>query len=359
MSEEQDQSSKTEEPSERKLQEAREKGQTFYSKELGAFLSLLTFAIIISCASKYISQMYCDITIPLFQHTAVIDLENLRYLLGKIVFLILIPSTFILLINISSSIIQHGIVYSPEALKPDLSRISIMKGLKRIFSMNSIFELVKGIIKISLVGTAIYLVIKPDFVVLYNSYKISIESIIVLLMQSLNKIMIIVCIITFFLGVGDYFYQRYAYYHKMKMTKQDVKEEYKKQEGNPEIKSKLKAMRLEKARSRMMAAVPNADVIITNPTHYAIALQYKEDNMTVPLVIAKGQDEIALIIREIAKEYSIPIVENPSLARALYSSVEVGESIKYEHYQAVAEVIAYIMKLANKKITQKQKVLKK
>lgn len=345
MSDEQDQSSKTEEPSERKLEEAREKGQTYYSKELGAFLSLTTFAIILGWAGKYLGTFYLNISLPLLLADIGLNLGALRDILFQVLLLILLPVSFILLINIASALIQHGIIYSPNAIKPDLGRISIFKGLKRIFSFNSLIELIKGILKISLIGMAIYMVIEPEFLSFYNSYKLETGGLLLLTLKSLNKIMLIVCILTFILGVGDYFYQRYSYSLKMRMTKQEVKEEYKRQEGHPEVKSKLKAMRLEKAKSRMMAAVPKADVVITNPTHYAVALQYKDKEMAAPLVLAKGQDNIALEIKNVAKEYKIPIVENPTLARALFSTVNIGEMIKFEHYQAVAEVIAYVMKL--------------
>ena len=349
MSEEQDQSSKTEEPSERKLEEAREKGQTFYSKEMGSFLSLLTFAIILGWAGRYIGNMYLEIALPLFSGDTTLDLKTLREIILQVLLLLLLPSSFLLIINILSSIMQHGIICAPDVIKPDLSRISIFSGLKRIFSLNSVVELVKGIFKISLIGAAIYMVIEPDFLTFCNSYKLEVGDLMLLVLKALNKIMLIVCIITFLLGIGDYFYQRQAYNTKMRMTKQEVKDEYKRQEGHPEVKAKLKAMRLERAKSRMMAAVPKADVIITNPTHYAIALQYKDTEMDAPIIIAKGQDEIALEIKRIAEEHKIPIVENATLARSLYSMVNIGEAIKYEHYQAVAEVIAYVMKLGKKK----------
>ena len=152
----------------------------------------------------------------------------------------------------------------------------------------------------------------------------------------------------FAIAVIDYLYQRHAYMQKMRMTKKEVKDEHKEQEGSPEVKSKLRAMRAKMSRQRVMVAVPKADLVITNPTHYAVALEYKPEKMETPVIVAKGQDEIALMIRTIAKEHKIPVVENPPLARLLYKDLEIGMEIKEQHYKAVAEVISYIMKL-NKK----------
>ena len=151
-----------------------------------------------------------------------------------------------------------------------------------------------------------------------------------------------------FIAVFDYMYQRHAYLKGLRMTKQEVKDEHKTQEGSPEIKGKIRAIRMERARKRMMAAVPKADVIITNPTHFSVALQYDAAKMAAPIVVAKGQDNIALKIREIAKKHDVPIVENPPLARALYASVDIDEPVPIEHYKAVAEIIGYVYKLKGK-----------
>ncbi|CAL7963439.1 Flagellar biosynthetic protein FlhB [Alphaproteobacteria bacterium] len=368
MSDREDKSSKTERPSAYKLEEAKKKGQIFVSKELNAFLSLTTFAVLIAWAgpalgkhaihavAKYIEAPHTIISQNNYS-ADVVSGAVIRLLLDSMG-IILLPILMFALIAIVGNVLQHGFIYAPEVLAPKLERISILAGLKRIFSRNALFELCKGLAKITLVGIAIYFTIKPEFPKFNYAYTGEFGCILHLLLDGINKMLITVCIIMFFLGTADYIYQRYNYMTEMMMTKHEMKEEFKQREGSPEIKNKLKSMRMKRARSRMMASVPKADVIITNPTHYAIALKYEIDSMLAPIVLAKGKDLLALEIKRIATEHSIPIIENPVLARALYMSVEVDQTIKYEHYKAVAEVIYYVMKLKGTLLKNAEKELR-
>ena len=210
-------------------------------------------------------------------------------------------------------------------------------------------EFLKGLVKIGIVSWVVVIAVSPQLPNVYQSHMLDTLGILALLSQILTRMLIGVCIALFFIAVLDYLYQRLMFYKQLRMTRHEVKEEMKQTEGNPEIKAKLRSIRMNRARKRMMAAVPQADVVITNPTHFSIALRYDPATMQAPIVVAKGIDEIALIIREVAKEHDIPLFENPPLARALFDSAEIDKEIPVAHYQAVAEVISYVFNLKKKK----------
>ena len=364
MSDTEDKSQKTEEPSYRKLEQAKEKGDVFTSKEVSSFLSLFTLSLCISMLGELFSKTLGEklakfITMPYEMISKVTQnvgnrqsgdiLTLLQDVVLDILPFIVIPPLIMMVINIFSLLAQHGIIYSPEVIQPKLERISLFAGFKRIFSLNSVMELVKGIIKITIVGTIVYIAIKSEMNHLMQSYNLTIIGGMKMLMGALIKLLIGVCCFMFFLAIVDYLYQRHAYMEKMRMSKKEIKDEHKDQECSPEIKSKLKSMRARLAKRRAIAAVPNADVVITNPTHYAVALEFKPEKMETPIVVVKGQDDIALFIRDIARKNNIPIVENPLLARTLFADLESGMPIKAKHYQAVADVIMYVMKIQKKK----------
>jgi flagellar biosynthetic protein FlhB len=348
MSEEQDQSQKTEQPSQRRLDKAREEGQVFSSKELNTFLSLFTLACLtIFLGGFYFQELIVKLRPYLAEPHKMVGMsfaEISRDLGYKVLPFLVIPSLIMLLVNLGTSLAQQGIIFSFELIKPKLSRISIFAGFKRLFSINSVVELLKGLVKMFLLGFIIFSAIKGLIRPLVHSYNLSIFGGLMLFKQALLKIFVGVCSFLFLLAVFDYFYQKFSFLNRMKMTKKEVKDEHKEQEGSPEVKSKLRSMRLAMSKRRISAAVPKADFILTNPTHFSVAIEYKQDRMSTPVVVAKGQDKIALLIREIARSHSIPIIENPPLARLLYKDVEVNKPIEERHYKAVAEVIAYIMR---------------
>lgn len=364
MSETEDKSQQTEDASERKLEKAREKGDVFLSKEVNAFLSIFTLSLCIILFGKFFAVSLADTLkqFILFPTDIIHSLsrnqssslsENMMQIVGDLILdilpFLLVPALIMMIVNILGSLAQHGMIFSTSVIELKLERISPIAGFKRIFSFNSVMELLKGILKIILVGSIVYVVLKSEVKFLTHSYSIPIFGGFQLLTNTLIKLFVGICCFMFGLAVIDFLYQRFNYLNKMKMSKKEQKDEHKDQEGSPEVKSKLKSMRAKMSKKRVMAAVPNADVIITNPTHYAVALEYKPEKMDTPVMIAKGQDEIALMIRELAKKHKIPIVENPPLARLLYADLEMGMQIKEKHYKAVAEVISYIMKLQRKK----------
>ena len=363
MSDSEDKSQKTEEPSHRKLEQAREKGDVFTSKEVNSFISIFTLSLCIMMFGGFFSNVLGEvlarfITMPYEMISSVTQnvgskqsgdiLNILQDLMLSVLPFIIIPPLIMMIVNIFSLLSQHGIIYSPDVIQPKLERISPLAGFKRIFSLNSVIELIKGIIKITIVGIIVYIAIKSEMKHLMQSYYLTIIGAMKILIKASLRLLIGVCCFMFFLAIVDYIYQRHAYYEKMKMSKKEVKDEHKDQEGNPEVKSKLKSMRAKLAKKRAIATVPNADVVITNPTHYAVALEFKPEKMETPLVLAKGQDDIAFFIRDLARKNNIPIVENPLLARSLFADVEAGKKIQPKHYKAVADVIMYVMKIQKK-----------
>ena len=252
------------------------------------------------------------------------------------------------IVSIAANYMQHGHVLTVESMKPKLNRISPLAGFKRIFSLRSVMEFLKGVFKITIVAIGIWFAVRGDLDILKTLPSHSIESLLAFLAAAVTKVMIAVAICMFFIAVLDYLYQRYEFMKNMKMSMQEIKDEYKQQEGDPHVKQKLRQIRAERAKNRMMQAVPESDVVITNPTHFAVALKYDNNEMQAPVVVAKGADLIAKKIRELAEEADVPLVRNPPLARALFENVDLDQEVPIEHYKAVAEVISYVYKLKRK-----------
>ncbi|NKD77603.1 flagellar biosynthesis protein FlhB [Haematospirillum sp. H1815] len=357
MAEDEDKESKTEEPSERKLQRARQEGQVAISQEIKSLLMLVTALALVAMLAPWLSgQLKKHLGSLLASvHAVPLDPEGFRMwflhaILKGIIFLSpVFAITF--LAAILSGTLQYGLVFTPKKIAPKLSNISMISGFRRIFSRNQLFELAKGVLKIILV-TAVFLALVVPHLATPEVY-MALDPTVVL--ENLHTLLVLVLagvVVTFSLvAAADWWWQRYRHREQLKMTKQEVKDEHKDTEGDPQIKGKIRQMRLQRSRQRMMAAVPQASVVITNPTHYAVALRYEMDEMSAPKLVAKGVDSLALRIRAIAEEHDIPIMENPPLARVLYSAVELDQEIPPEHYKAVAEVIGYVMKLKRAGLT--------
>jgi flagellar biosynthetic protein FlhB len=257
---------------------------------------------------------------------------------------IAVPFVLLVLAAIAGNMIQHRLVWSAEQLKPKLHKISPGAGFKRLFSKIAVANFVKGLIKLGLIGAVMTGLLWPKRDQLDAMVTMDPAAILALTRTlSLEMLGMVVAILAI-VAAADYFFQYRQWYERQKMSVRELKEEFKQTEGDPAIKAKIRQLRQTRMRKRMMAAVPKASVIITNPTHYAIALQY-ERGMNAPVCLAKGIDTIALKIREVAAEHRIPVVENPPLARALHATVEIDEEVPPEHYKAVAEVIGYVMRL--------------
>jgi flagellar biosynthetic protein FlhB len=263
---------------------------------------------------------------------------------GELVATLAIPFLLLALAALGGNLIQHRLVWSAETLAPKLSKISPAAGFKRMFSAQALANLAKGLVKLVLVGTVLTVVMWPEREKMQSLVWTDLAAVLPLAKTMALKLMGTVVAIMAIVAAADYLFQYRQWYERQKMSLQELKEEFKQTEGDPKIRGKMRQMRQGRMRKRMIAAVPKAAVIITNPTHYSIALQY-ERGMEAPVCVAKGVDALALKIREVAGEHRIPIVENPPLARALHATVEVDQAIPPEHYKAVAEVIGYVMKL--------------
>ena len=258
-----------------------------------------------------------------------------------------IPFAIFMVLGIFASVAQTGFVYAPKKLEPNWNKLNIFAAMTQFINMKKIVESLKGIIKITVIAFIGVLVIRPYLEKVNLMPGMETMAILSFIHKIVVLLIFTVVIAVLVIAVADYAYQKYQHLKKLRMTKQEVKDEYKQMEGDPLVKSRIRQVRMERARHRMMDAVPRADVVIVNPTHYAVALEYKMEKMDAPVVVAKGLDNLALRIREIAEEHDIPIVENPPLARALFASVELDQSIPAEHFKAVAEVIGYVMQLKN------------
>lgn len=345
---------KTEEPTDKKRNDARKKGQVAKSQELNAGFVLLAGFLTLRILWEYIYDNIANYSAYIFSHVsqststeAITELFlGIMTLLAKTAFPIMLG---IMIFALGINFFQVGFLISTEKLEPKLDNINPINGFGRIFSKRSLVELFKSLFKIIVIGFFLYLYLKdeipymPYFIYydLAHSLAEMADKIFIMAFQVIGVIMV--------LAAADFAYQKWQMTQDLMMTKQEVKDEYKQMEGDPQIKGKIKQKQRQMAMSRMMSEVPKADVIVTNPTHLAVALMY-ESGMVSPLVVAKGQDKVAEKIKETARENRVPIVENKPLARALYASVEVGDSVPQELYKAVAEVLAYVYRLKNKNV---------
>lgn len=350
----QDEASKTEEPTPKKLDDARKKGQVAISREINNWVMLLAGTIVVLGMGPammhdfavlfrtYIENSHIMPAMPggMGFAAAQVFLEVLKILALPLIFLII--AAFV------GPFVQVGPLFAPEIIKPDIGKISPIKGFSRLFSMKSVMEFVKGILKISIISVVGLMILKPFWGGIDHMVGLPIPLMLVEIKSLVTRLLIGILVVLFIVAVLDLLYQRYEHYKKMRMTKQEIKDEYRQSEGDPHVKSKLRQLRQEKARARMMQAVPDADVVITNPTHYSVALKYDPDENEAPIVIAKGVDDLALRIRETAKEHDVIVMPNPPLARVLFDTVDIDQTVPAEHYKAVAEIISYVFRLKGK-----------
>ncbi|MEM7045031.1 MAG: flagellar biosynthesis protein FlhB [Pseudomonadota bacterium] len=351
MAEEEDQSQKTEEPTQRKLEEARKKGQVATSREINNALMISAAAAFVFLLAPQIADDLGGALIPFIAvpHSFTISIDDLRLvaadLLGDVGIALVLPALLFMVAAIASSLLQNGIVVSAEPLKPKLDKLSPISGAKRLFSLKSIVEFIKGIIKITVIGAAAVILLWPAATTVIKSAEIELIGVMSILQSLTLKLLVGIAALVLVIALIDVLYQRFEHQKQLRMSRKDLQDEYKQTEGDPHIKARLKGLRTERARQRMMAAVPDATVVITNPTHFAVALLYEPDGMAAPRAVAKGADLVAHRIREVAEAHQVPVVENPPLARALFAAVGLGDDVPPAHYQAVAEVIGYVMRL--------------
>jgi len=354
MADDRDDSQKTEEPTQKRLQEAEDKGDVAQSPEIAAWFVLAAATGFVAIwGSTTASSLKDMMTAFLAQpHALALNTKTASGLVKGIGFdlftVLAVPFGLLLVVGVGSHWLQHPPVFSAEKLKPNLNKLSPIKGFNKLFGKMALVNFVKGIIKTSLAAVVIGMVLWPARDQLLGLIALPVSELLPLVQSLIVKVLFAVLAILAVIAVVDYTWQHFERMRRLRMTRQELKDEYKQSEGDPVVKGRLRQIRSERARKRMMAAVPKASVIITNPTHYAVALAYESGKMDAPVCVAKGVDHLALKIREIGKDHNIPIVENPPLARSLFASVEVDESIKPEHYKAVAQVIGYVMRLKQK-----------
>lgn len=346
---------KTEKATPKKKQEARQKGQVAKSQDISTSAVLLISVLSLMMFGTYFKDSTVRLFTDIFTNRLTMDVtaENVITMFGQygIQILLILAPIFVsaFLIAIVANYLQVGFLLTGEGLAPKFSKLNPIKGLKNIFSLRSAVEFLKSILKMTIIGFLVYSVIWDTRGDMSKMSELTGDQILSYAAGLTMELGIKIGVCLFVLAVLDYLYQRYEHEKSLRMSKQDIKDEYKKMEGDPLIKGKIRERQRRMAMQRMMQEIPKADVIVTNPTHFAVALKYDGSEMEAPQIIAKGQDYMALRIKEIAREHGVVMMENKPLARALYARTDIGDTIPGDLFQAVAEVLAYVYKLKGKK----------
>ncbi|MZQ81574.1 flagellar biosynthesis protein FlhB [Paenibacillus sp. 5J-6] len=345
---------KTEPATAKKRQDARKKGQVAKSMDLPAALILLFSFISFLMFGGFMKEKMMNIFRNVYENQLTMDVtaSNVQVLFADLVkqgFIILSPIfLLVMIIAIIGNYAQIGFMFIGEPLLMKFNKINPLEGFKRIFSLRTVMDFLKSTLKLTIIGYVVYTTLMGAKARLLGLGHTPLESTFSFIASLTLKLGIKIGAVLIALAIFDYIYQKYEYEKSLKMSKQDIKDEYKTSEGDPLIKAKIRSKQRQMAMQRMMQEVPKADVIITNPTHFAVALKYDSTNMQAPTVIAKGADYVALKIKEVAKTNGIITMENKPLARAIFAQVEIGDSIPAELFQAVAEVLAYVYKMKGK-----------
>lgn len=342
---------RTEQATPRRRQEARRRGQVARSVELSSVAAFLAVVMVLKAVSEGALQGAMEsirFALTNLSHTEFSPALALSFTSGCLghaakAFLPVIGVAMV--VGVAVNLLQVGVMFTAEPLAPNWARLNPVAGFMRLFSRRAFVESVKTLLKVLLIGWLAFSAVRADAAMLLRTSEIDPLMVLMLVGQLLYKMAWRVGLAMLVLALLDYGFQRWEYEKSLRMTKEEVKQELKQTEGDPQVKSRIRARQQAIARRRMMQAVPKADVVVTNPTHYAVALQYDSQKMAAPTVVAKGMNLIALRIRELAQQHSVPIVENPPLAQSLYRTVDIGEQIPPELYQAVAEVLAYVYRL--------------
>lgn len=348
MAEERDEAERTEEPSQRRLEQARERGQVAVSREIGhvfvlsAGLALLVFLAPWTGARLGAAMRALFALAPAGDPSALVLVHEA---VGEVAVAVGLWLAILLLAGLAGPFAQNAIVFSAEPLRPRLERISPLAGLRRLISAAALTEFLKNLVKLALVGAAAFWSLRDLLSELASSVALPLLGWVEVLGARAFRLLGFVLVALALVAAVDALWQRFEHRRRLRMTRQEVKEEFRETEGDPKVKQRLRQLRFERARRRMMAEVPKATVVVTNPTHYAVALRYEAATMRAPRVVAKGVDRIALKIVAIARAHGVPVLENPPLARALHAAVEPGQTIPASFYEAVARLIAHVYRL--------------
>jgi flagellar biosynthetic protein FlhB len=349
MAEENDAASKTEEPSAKKLADARERGEVIKTQDLSSLMSLTAAFGVMAIGGGWLAT---DMTTKLVPFLANADAFVLDGYSGVDVAwqatLAAMPAVLAIsfaagIAGAAGHLLQTGFMFTPKKLKPDYSKLDLLKGFQRLFGLDSFMNFLKSAVKILVTGAIAWFVLKPHAPELYNLPGMPVAAILPLSLKLAQAMLIAVVCFLVVTAAVDWMYQKHSFLKKMRMTKEEVKEEYRQQEGDPHVKAHQKQLRMEKSRRRMIQQVADATVVVMNPTHFAVALRYDASEMAAPLCVAKGMDSLALRIRAAAEEAGVTVIEDPPLARALYATTEVDKQIPEQHFQAVAKVIGFVL----------------
>lgn len=348
---------KTEEPTAKKLSDARKEGQVAKSNELVTGASLLTLFLVLKFFAGYIGEKFLEGFVINYNYIGLYSEENFNYQTmtgmlfeaAKIMLFAVLPVLAVaFLTGIIINVIQVKWEPTTKPLMPKFNRLNPVEGFKRMFSVDKLIELLKAILKIGIIVYICYSTLKDQWELILELYEYTLIQSLGIILEVITDLGIKISVLFVILGFADLFYQKFKLRKDLRMTKQEVKDEFKQQEGDPQVKGKIKSKMQEVSRRRMMQSVPEADVVITNPTHLAVALRYDREREDAPVVIAKGADYLAEKIKEVARENDIQIIENKPLARMLYHNVELMDQIPPQLYQMVAEILAEVYKIKNK-----------
>ena len=341
--------SKTEEATPRKLDDARKKGDVPKSQDVAPFAGLAAAIAVVATLGGSMSQNLGVALAEFIAHAGDFDLANggAVALMTRCVWLAAPPVGAVMLAaglaGAAGNLVQHGLLWSPEKLKPDLNKLSPLAGFKRLFGPDALIQFAKTFIKLLAVGAVVWFVVRSKLAGLQTLPGLDVAAVLPLTMDLILGVSIVVLLLLGTVAGADFFWQRIRFAQQMRMTKEEVKDDHKQSDGDPHVKAKLKQQRHERSKRRMMQNLPQATVVVMNPTHYAVALRYEPGETAAPVCLAKGTDALALRIRGMCEDLGIPVVEDPPLARALYAAVDVDETIPREHFDAVAKVIGFIL----------------
>lgn len=347
---EHDDAEKSEDPTQRKLEEAHKRGDVAKSQEINTWFVLSGATLVILAFAQGMASTLSGYFGVMLESVAEISLEaaDTRGLFVHVILATVaaigIPLAVLAAAALAGNLIQHNLVWSLHPVTPKLSKISPLSGLKRLFSAQSLVNFLKGLFKLAIVSAVMFFIVWPDRDRLDTLVTLDPAALLAVVQSlSLKLLAGVIAVMTVVAGL-DFAWQRHSWYKRQRMSLREIKDEYKQAEGDPMVRAKLRQVRAERSRKRMMAQVPDATVVVTNPTHYAVALKYAP-GQNAPVCVAKGVDRVALKIREIAEENGVPVVENPPLARTLHAAVDVDAEIAPEHYKAVAQIIGYVMQM--------------
>jgi flagellar biosynthetic protein FlhB len=349
MAEQNESASRTEEPTPRKLEQARERGEVVKTADLGPLASLVAVASVVALSGGPLSRSLAGHLTPFLQRPDSMSLDGQggvavarEAMLAAAPFLAAVMAAA-MAAGAAGNLVQTGLTFSPDKLAPNFKKISPREGFKRVFGIDGLMQFVKSLVKVTLTAAIAWWALNPFMPGLTHLSALEPGAMLPFAAELLRRLVFAVAGFLLLVAGADWFWQRQRFLARMRMSKEEVKEEFRQSEGDPHVKARIKQLRVERSRRRMMAAVPGATMVVMNPTHYAVALKYEQGETPAPVCVAKGLDTLALKIRAVAEEAGVPIIEDAPLARALYAAVDIDDIIPPAHYEAVAKIIGFIL----------------